>query len=388
MTLTVAVGVSTELDGRQAGSQAAQRALQQVGHAPLAFCWLAASCYFSIQEVLAGIVDVLGDVPVLGMSTTAELAEHGQSRRSVALGVLAGEQVKGRANWQPGFNRNSQACVQNLLHGLQPKADQSETLFLAADGLGGDAALIGQALAGVDLPIVGGLASGDFWREQTYQVGGRVAGGGGLAGAVLSGKIRIAVGAAHGWRPVGALARLTGVQGQRVYRLDDLPANEYYARMFGHPASDWLQPPLSEIARLYPLGVQELFEVVVRSPVRFESDGSLRMHTALPEGESVELMVGSRANCLEAAAQAARQALDALGAVRPCLALVLVDDAWRILMEDTPGAEVQAIRKVLGKDVPLIGGYVYGQVARTQPDAPPQLLNQHILVVLLAPKTN
>jgi hypothetical protein len=93
-------------------------------------------------------------------------------------------------------------------------------------------------------------------------------------------------------------------------------------------------------------------------------------------------MTGSVDSCLEASRKAAQQALDNLGTARPVFALVLVDIAWQILLEASPGSEVSAIRSVLGESIPILGGYTFGQLAYSVPSRTPELYNQHIEVVL------
>jgi hypothetical protein len=189
----------------------------------------------------------------------------------------------------------------------------------------------------------------------------------------------------HGWQPVGALARLTRVQGHWVRTLDGQPASETYARLFGYPARDWSHSPLCDLVRLYPLGVPEQEGIVVYSPLRIEVDGSLRMNRVLPEGKTVDFMVGSPETCRQAATQAAEQALQALGPTRPRLAVLLVDAAWQTLLDLEPQAEVNAVRQVIGDDVPIIGGYTFGQIAPSPPGVL-KMLNQHILVLLFGVK--
>ncbi len=383
MSLTSVVGQSQQaLDGREAGLQAMRRALDQVGRQSVAFGWVIASHVYVLQDVLAGAADLLGNVPLLGFSSSAELSAAGRSRRSVVVALVCAEDVQGRAGWWPNFAQDTRVCVQAMLQSMRPDPQAGESLLLVADGLNGDAALLCNMLSETGLMAAGCLAGGELWRGRTFQLGGRQSGNGGLAAAVLSGNVAMGVGVAHGWRPVGALSRLTRVQGQWVRTLDDQPASETYARLFGYPAREWSHSPLNDLVRLYPLGVHDAQGMKVRSPLRVEVDGSLRMNTALPEGGLVDILVGSQQGCQQAAARAARQALAALGPTRPCLAILLADMAWQSLLELDANVEVDAVREIIGKDVPLAGGYTLGQIARLSPDGPVELFNQHILLLL------
>jgi len=163
--------------------------------------------------------------------------------------------------------------------------------------------------------------------------------------------------------------------------LDGRPASETYAQLFGYPAREWAFPPLSHLARLYPLGIEQGDGMLVRAPIRVEADGSFRMNAPVRDGVDAYLLVGSRGSCETAAQQAAQQALQQLQGIKPAFALVLVDLAWEMLLKSHPGAEVAAVQEILGKDVPIAGGYTLGQIAPGKSSTTPQLLNQHIVVV-------
>jgi hypothetical protein len=52
-----------------------------------------------------------------------------------------------------------------------------------------------------------------------------------------------------------------------------------------------------------------------------------------------------------------------------------------MLFEAQQGADVAAVQAALGANVPVVGGYTLGQIL-PRADAPPQFLNQHMLVVV------
>jgi hypothetical protein len=105
------------------------------------------------------------------------------------------------------------------------------------------------------------------------------------------------------------------------------------------------------------------------------------MNAPVRDGADAYLLVGSRVACEQAAQHAAQQALQQLEGSKPAFVFVLVDIAWEMLLKSHPGAEIHAVQDILGKDVPLAGGYTLGQVVHGRDGAPPQLLNQHIVVI-------
>ncbi len=382
MNSKAAIGQSWVVDGHQAGLEAARQALDKLGRAPVAFAWIVVSHAYQVDQALAGVTEVIGDTPILGFSTSAEISDAGRSRRSVLVGLLSGENIRARSGWWSEFSQDGQACTQKMLTALHPDPNENNMLLLVADGLGGSADLLSSSLAGLQLPISGCLASGDLVRGRTYQIGGRQSGSAGLSAAVLSGDLALGVGVAHGWQPIGALARITRLQGQWVRLMDNQLPSEVYARYFGYTARQWVYPPLNSMVRLYPLGFKDAESFVLRSPIRVEADGSLRMNSNLVEGALADLMVGTQAGCEQACRQAAQQALSGLGDATPCLAVLLVDEAWQMLLELEPAGEVNAVRAILGEDIPILGGYTLGQIASDASQGKLSLYNQHIAVLL------
>jgi len=382
MSVKAAIGQSWAVDGHQAGLEAARQAVDQLGRAPVAFVWMVVSHSYQIDQALAGVTDVTGDAPILGFSTSASISAAGRSRRSVLVGLLSGENIRGRSGWWSEFSQDGQACTQKMLTALHPDQDENQLLLVVADGLGASADQLCTSLASLKLPVGGCLASGDLVRGRTYQVGGRQSGSGGLAAAVLLGDLALGVGTAHGWQPFGALTRVTRLQGQWLRSLDNQLPSEVYAHYFGYTPRQWVYPPLNSMVRLYPLGFRDGEDFVLRSPIRVEADGSLRMNTSLVEGALADLMVGTQVGCVQACRQAAQQALSALGAASPSLAVLLVDAAWEMLLELEPESEFNAVREILGEDIPILGGYTLGQIATVAPPGTPGLFNQHITVLL------
>ncbi len=385
MALSAAVGQSALLDGREACTQAIRVALAGLGDKPISLAFLFVSHEYDTQDVLNAALAQLGSVPLLGFSTSGELAAEGGGHRSVTAALLAGDEVRALADWLPGFAENSRGAAAKAIANLRLEEMDGGALLVVADGVDGDGEDLCRSLPLSDYTVAGCLAGGDLRSGRTFQIGGAQAGTGGLAVAALSGRVKVGVGVGHGWQAVGASFRITTSRGPWVRAMDGRPASESFAGLFGHRARDWAFPPLNTLVRLYPLGIEHENhpgQFQVRSPVRIEADGSLRMNTAVPDGVVGHLLVGSAENCLNAARQAARQALNALEGAEPALALVLVDVSWQMLLKGQQGNEVDAVREVLGPDVPIAGGYTFGQLARVNGSRQAELLNQHIEVIV------
>src|SRR5512142_1118638 len=382
MSLQAAVGTAQALDGREAGLQAAHHALNQLGVGTPALGILIASHQYAARDVVTGVGSLLGDAPLIGFSTPATLSNAGSQAHSVTLALLSGD-FQAEAHWFPGYAQSSRETATRLAQLALGNQANHDVLFFA-DGFNGDAEQLCTASQLGQIPLMGALSSGDIHTGATYQIAGNQTGTSSMAAALLRGNIRIGVGHAHGWDPVGSQFRITRSRGFWLRTLNGRPASEAYADLFGHQARDWAFPPLNYLARLYPLGVEQGEELVVRAPIRVEADGSFRMNAAVRDGADAYLLVGSRASCERAAVQAVQQAFLALGNARPALVLILVDIAWQMLLKSKPGAEVAAIQDIIGPDVPLAGGYTLGQVVPGKESAAPKFLNQHIVALAFA----
>jgi hypothetical protein len=379
MTLLAAVGHARALDGREAGMQATHQALNGLGNTPPVFGLVIASYQYDAQQVINGVASLTGDMPLTGFSTSAGITSNGVHSHSVVVALLAAPDTRADVQWLAGYTQASREVSQQLAELFKRNLKQPALLF--ADGFNADAEQLCSSLPpGTNL--VGALSSGDLHSSNAYQIGGTQFGSGGLVLARLEGRIKVGVGYGHGWQPVGTNFRITRSRGFWVRTLDGRPASEAYAQLFGYPARDWAFPPLNQLARLYPLGLEQADKtVILRSTLRVEADGSFRMNAAVSDGTDAYLLLGSIAACRTAAQEAVKQALSGLGEARPVLALVLVDAAWQMLHEGQPGADAAAVREALGADIPIAGGYTLGQIVPVE-DKPPKFLNQHMVVMI------
>lgn len=411
MTLKAVVGQAQASDGREAGLQATHQALKKLGIGSPSFAIVVASRYYDSKKIANSVSSLLGETPTIGFSSASALTKDGQTKNSVAVALFSSPDIKITEHWLPGYAQSGRETASLLLElasatqkenkkraatargtgslgtgplrqetSSAPQKNDQKILFFA-DGFNGDAEQMCLALTGAPFSIFGGLSSGNPHTGITSQIAGAQAGSGSLAAAIIEGNLKIGVGSDHGWRPVGSQFRVTRSRGFWIRALDGRPASEVYSQLFGYPARDWGFPPLNYLVRLYPLGIEQGQDLLIRSPLRVEADGSFRMNAPVRDGVDAYLLTGSPSTCIEAAQRAAQKANIALDGVKPALILVLVDIAWQILLKAEAGAEIAAVQDVFGKDIPIIGGYTLGQVTPGKNGSPPDFLNQHITVI-------
>ncbi len=384
MSGIVAWGLAQGVNDRETALQATQQALNQLGAVQpvLAIALLAQE--LNVAEAVTGISSLLGNTPLWGLGTVRPLSMEADRPRSVGVLLFSGNELKARVEWLPGFAQDGLATGRQLrrlvFDGAAPQG-----VLLTADGINGDGFQVCGHIGEGAFPVGGCLAAGEYQLGKTYQLAGTHSGSGALSAALLDGRFRMGVGFGHGWRDVGVEFQVTRSRGSWVQMLDGVPAAEIYSRLFGYPAREWAFPPLTDLVRLYPLGIEispVSDERLVRSPLHVEVDGSLRMNVPVAEEKTAYLMVGDPKACLDAAVQAARQARRALGEAHPLAALVFIDLAWQMLFESQPTQVLAAVQTELGT-TPVVGAYTLGQIARPHDKDAPAVLNQHIEVVLI-----
>ena len=381
MTLRAAVGTAQAFDGKEAGLKATHNALKKLGVDSPSLAIIVISRNYDAKEVAKSVSSLLGDTPTIGLSSASALTQTGVEKNTVAVALLSSTDAKITEHWLPGYAQSGRETASLLRELASATQTEEKKILFFADGFNGDAEQMCLALTGAPFSIIGGLSSGNPHTGATSQIAGTQAGSGSLTAALVEGNLNIGVGSDHGWRPVGSQFRITRSRGFWIRTLDGRPASDAYSKLFGYPAQEWGFPPLNYLVRLYPLGIDQGQELLVRSPLRVEADGSFRMNAPVRDGLDAYLLTGSPTTCLEAAQRAAQKAKLALNGAKPKLVIVLADIAWQMLFKAHPGAEIAAIQDVMGNDIPIIGSYTLGQVTPGKDESPPDFLNQHITVI-------
>ena len=405
MSLQVGIGVSQAPDAREAGLQAVHAALDQVNNQPLVLAMLFVPDGIAAAGALAAAATLLGGTPVWGFSSTCPIAGDQYQPRAVVAAVLAASDIRAAAQLWPNYQAADSPAAAQLTRLVKDTAGElapteSRCVLLAADGFTGGVEETLARLGPLRAPLAGCLASQAAYTGRSVVLGGGQAASAALAAAVLSGNIQAASAWGHGWQDSGALMNVSVARGAQLAGLNETSAAEAYAAIFGRAAREWSSAPLNELVRLYPLGIEnpaaaappnpldaEDAALTIRSPLHVDADGSFHLNARVAKGSTGHLLVGNIQQCVRAAEEAARRALAGLNPMKPAFALLLVDAAWRMLLEPVGSPDLQAVRAVLGPDVPAAGGCTFGQIVRPDIHQAPILLNQHMLLVLFSNRT-
>ena len=363
-----AVGWSDHPDAAHAGGEAVKRALSQLPKATPTLALVFGSSWLDQEGLLAGVRAALPATPVVGQSTAGEIAPHGPASHSVVVALFASEMMVCRVGISLSVDHAPREAGQQLAFAVSRDSEGMPRagFLLLGDGLITSYAEVIRGLQeslGTGTLIAGGIAGDDRRFTQTFQYCNDQVASGAVAGVLFAGAVKIGVGSGHGFAPISKPRRITRASANILYELDQQPAASVYEEYFGLEIMERLRREgMTRQTIAYPLGIQQQTTDpwLLRNVVSFGADGSLLCSSEVREGAWLQLMIGSRQLALEAAHQAAQQAVRGLNRV----SCVLVFDSVirQILLGSRHAAlEIDRIREVIGAATPLAGCYTYGE---------------------------
>ena len=371
MSLITGVGFADGTDAHVVGANACQSAFSELGADAADLVIVFASSIYDQDRMLAGVRSVSKDTPLVGASTAGEIVTSGPlSKHSVAVMLIKSDSIRFTPASDTTIAQNARLAGTGVATKIKERAGEDfRALLMFPDILAGNGADIVRGIldvVGKNFPVMGGAAGDDFKFVKTFQYLNDEVLSGSVVGVGLSGTFKLGVGVKHGWRPVGAPLKVTKSSGSVLHEIEGRPAISIYEDYFGEEEAHKLkEETLAKLAITYPLGMRipGSEEMLIRDPLMVDEHGSITCAAEIPEGAEVQLMVGSRESAIAVAREAASYALGQLEGAKPKAIIIFNCIARNKLFGEQVGDEITAIQEILGKDVPLIGFYTYGEQA-------------------------
>ena len=363
------VGRSSATDPGVAAAEAFSGALR--GPDPqllIVFC----SSSYDLGAFIAALNAHSGGVPLIGCSTSGEIATSGPGDASVVVTALGGSGFSvstAAAKDAATRPREAGAEAASCLAGLDDKPHR--VLLILSDGLSGHQQEIvrgAYGVAGATIPLVGGCAGDDLAMKATYQVCGDVVMTDSVVAAAIGSDAPLGIGVRHGWGAVGEPMVVTKSDNNRVHALDNKPALDVYLERLNAPPEAHTDPAaFTRFAITHPLGLSRRSN---EPHVRFVGEADFETRSLIciaevPQGALVWFMEGDEDSVLKATDGACADAVEMLGG--PPLGFVAFDCIARrgVLGDEGIKVEVQRISELAG-GAPVAGFYTYGEIARTR----------------------
>ena len=280
------------------------------------------------------------------------------------------------------------ASANDAVQRLAGKGGAPRLCITLPDGLtvSGSAALNAlQAELGDAVPVFGGTA-GDQWRfKGTKQFHGTEVLQDSVPFLLFGEGVIFSFGVDTGWRPIGREGKVTEVDGHVVRAIDGRPATEFYREFLGN----------ADITQLteYPLAVtaddgRGANSYYLRAPGRTdEATGCIHFLGDVPDGARVHITTTNRDQILGATRSSFQHALDDFpkdsgGGGKPALALCISCAGRKQILGSRTQEEARIVNELLG-DVPAVGFYGYGEIARLEKDGISHYHNETFTTLLL-----
>ncbi len=364
------VGLGIGEDAYTVGANACQDAIEQLKEKPDLLI-VFSSVKYDQQRMLDGVRSVCADTLLVGSSTSGEITDKGPIKdNSVVVMAIHSPGVKYYAGLGENVAQNArEAGKQAAVSVKQQSNGEIKSFFMFPDVLVGNGSDIVRGVldeVGEHFPVVGGASGDDFQFKKTYQYLNDKVYSGAVVGLGISGDFLIGIGVKHGWLPVGTPMKVTKSEGSVIHELDGKPAIKIYEDYFGEKEAEQLKnETLAKLAITYPLGmsVEGSDEMLIRDPITVDENGSITCAAEIPQGSDIRLMVGSKEEAVKVASIAAQNALEQLEGGKPKAIIIFNCIARNKLFGDRSRDEIDVIQEKIGKEIPLIGFYTYGEQA-------------------------
>ena len=383
----MAVGQTDELDGEFAAQDILSQCADALdGQEPQAGLLLA-SHDLDIEEFLSVVTAAYPGVDLIGCSTIAPMSSVADYvEGSTTLTLFASDVLDFTVGLGTDVAAGAGSAARQAVEDATRKTDKPPALLIVTPTVErfdptAVTVEIGEVL-GPTVPVIGGGAAPDFpiampWLGGVQFYGNQVLTNS-LPVLLISGPLKVSVGVAHGWSPVGKTAVVTRSDDYTVYEIDGEPILDFYHRYLGVGSEPAIANPLAilddDTGRYY-----------LRAPMQYnESDGSATFFGSIPQGATVqlamattdEILSGTDASVAEAVAGFPRGSM-------PEAALIASCAVRNFLLGTRTSGEIERIRTGLDRGLPVSGFYAFGEIAPLGVNSTPSFHNETCVTVLI-----
>ena len=381
--LKVVVGWSDEPGTREATHDALDMAEKSLeGQSPQAGM-VFAGIDFDLDVVAKEIAARYPKLLVVGCTTDGEIAGgEGFLEDSLVITLFASDSIQFTTGIGHNAIANPKAAAKEAVAMAQSSTSVPASLCISLlEGLGTNIHHLVDGLrdaVGADVPVIGGAAGDQLRFEGTRQMCGGIVTNDAVVVLMLHGPLVISTGVSTGYTPLGQAHVVTKAEGPIVHEIDERPAADLYA--------DYLQQP----SIFYPLAVQDESRksLVLSSPLNFDADtGAIHLVNPVAQGSRVQLSTASREEIVDAARNSVGQAYSCFGDGSVDAVLLFSCAGRRATLGTRTGEEYEAIKNVIGENIPTAGFYCYGEIGPdTNGGQSLTHTNAFVTVLLGAPK--
>jgi len=242
-----------------------------------------------VQTIAADVCAVLPNAKLIGRSSAGEILESKMLEKSVVLSISMFEKTTIRTlyvNDENSYKLGTKVAKELL-------QENTKCIISFVDGLShvGEEYLNGfHSYNANKVIIAGGMAADLFKFQETFVIFNIQVHTKGAVGVALNGDdLEVYNDYNLGWRAVGPTFKITKVEGNRVYEIDNKPIKDVYAEVLGEEVTKNM--PASAVE--FPLLKQKNGITVARAMIKVLDDESILYAGLFDEGDEISFGLGS-----------------------------------------------------------------------------------------------
>ncbi len=342
---------------------------------------LLAGIEFDREVILQEVNQVFPDLALIGGTTDGEISSVlGFEQDSLVLMLFCSDRIQIRAGIGHNLSQDPQAAAKSAIAQARCHTDEVALCLTLPESLTTSAVIVLDSLKTAldnQTPIFGGLTADGWQFQQTYQFFKNEVYSDALPVLLFSGPLLFSHGVASGWQPIGKPGRVTKVEHNVIYEIDNCPAIEFYHHYIGP------RPPSSE----YPLAVfaegNEGFYLRAPSSTYDPESGSVSFFGDIPLNACVQISEAGRDRILSASQASMQQALQHYPGHDPLAALFFSCTSRRQLLGTRTQEEYQLVQQCGHQNLVSCGFYTNGEIAPLQQKSTSCFHNETFITLLL-----
>ncbi|MBU1262294.1 FIST C-terminal domain-containing protein [bacterium] len=359
------IGWSVKKEAIPAAEEAVQQAISCVGEKP-SLIILFSSSIFELEKLLPQIVLKSEYCPMIGCTTSGEITNMGISFGSLVVVAVKCEASEGiRPVAVSDICGNERASGSRLAKEIED-VDRDGTLLIFPDGLlSHGTALVKGIQENLDprIQIIGACAGDDLKRQRTYQFRNGEILTEALTGGLffINGQQKVSL--QHGFYPAFPPMCVTRSKENVIYELDHHRATKVYLESLGLSENDMAFSPVEDLkeTKVSPIGIPQISgDYLIKRFLKFGKDGSIACDSFIPQNTIVRIMGQDTNSLIKATRKSAEDIARTIK--KPKIIFVFACSSRMLILGEEAEKEIDQIKDVFGKDVPIAGFYGYGEI--------------------------
>lgn len=370
----VGVGKSIIGNAKEAGIEASQKALKGLKNASPVFALIFSSAGYNQEQLLEGIISVIGNIPMSGCTGEGIITPEGSDEGSAAIGIMlfSSNKIKFENFIIEGLEKNSYKCGEILAKKInESKGKEKGTLMLYPDSLTVNITEVFRAFADflkVKILILGGTTGDMMQLKKTYQYYNGKVYTDAIAAVYITGDYAIDWLVSHGCEEIGLEQTVTKTDKNCIIKIDEESAWDVLRKYLPSKpeklnAEDAFHFCIGEVHKFNkPLGEQ----LVIRTPVGLiDKTGALKFSVEIPQNTKIHFTRRDPQVIAQKLLIAFKELLER-NKNKKVLAVLQYDCAGRgqVIYGDNLNKMIfSPLQKLLPPTTPWIGFHTYGEIA-------------------------